>query len=205
MIRGIDITFDPSIRYPGLPEEGSEWKASIRYLDSWGFALNSFSKGALLANKMGLLSTPISEVTGPLGRIAQVANLAISAESISILAQQGVLQADLPSVKEVLGLAGKGVEVSVWLAKIERLGISFRLINSLSSMGLVLAFLYPMLTLLIQLRDEGWNAFSGVECYKTSYKIGMALLAIYLFTTAVTVSTYLEVVMLGTNFALSYL
>jgi hypothetical protein len=207
MLRGVEVTLSSGDNYSNPLQEGSEWNDSLRYLESWGFSLNCASKGALLLSKVSpeSIAGSVGQIARPLGRICQVASLALSIESVSLLAQKGVLGIDLPSVKEIVGVAGKGVEVTVWLAKIDRLGVSFRVLSSLTSVGLAFSLMHPLLTLVIQLRDEGFSAFSRVECYKTSYKLGLALLSIYLFTSAVTLCFYFEAGIMGANFALSYL
>ncbi|MGH2612234.1 MAG: hypothetical protein ACRDFB_04190, partial [Rhabdochlamydiaceae bacterium] len=82
---------------------------------------------------------------------------------------------------------------------------SLRVVNSLSSIGLALALISPVLSLLIQLKEEGWNSMNEGEFYKNSYRLGMTLLSVYIFVVATTLSVYLEAAILGADITLAYL
>ena len=269
MIRSTPITFNSTLKFSDNPigstqEVESEWRCSLRYVESWGRSFSQISKGINLWDKIAKVMTlgpraappNLKQLLGRLDRISNIAGFILlgdaffalnqkgkiglnlfsvkevlslsgdgielftslskvgklasktasvirSVDVLSVLVRKGKLGLNLVSAKKVLNLAEKGIELSTWLAKIEKLGFSLRTISSLFSMGLVLALLSPSLSFLMQLREEGWNAFHEIETYKISYKFGMAFLAIYLFTTATTLSAYLDIVITGTSFALS--
>jgi hypothetical protein len=138
-----------------------------------------------------------------LGRIVQVANFVLSAEAFSILNREGEIGLDLSSIREVLIFSGKGADLVTWLTAIEQLGTSLKVINSLTSVGLGLALLSPTISLIIQLRTEGRDALSGLEFYKTAGRLGMTLLTIYLFSSAMTLSALAEALLAGTDWAIS--
>jgi len=215
MIRTGDFTFNPSIKFSSQPlgvgQSESEWKASLRFLDEAGGVFNKISRGAALVDKVAHLkplrpvAAPIKALMESLGSASQLANIYLSTEAFTVLAQEGKLGLNLQTAKEVLTVTESGIELAQWLGEIQKLGAAFRVIGSLSSMGLGLALLSPTLDLIIHLREEGWRALSGAQCYKTSYQVGLSLLAIYLFMTSVTLSFYLSLLIQSTTFAVSYL
>lgn len=215
MIRTVDFKFDKNIKYTdqplGIEDPESELKASLRFLDKAGSVFYNIGKGAALVDKVSHLK-PLSPIAGAvgqlmegLGRVSQIANIFISTEAFIALTQEGKIGLNLASAKETLIIIEKGVELASWFSEVEKLGSTFRILSNISSISLGIALLSPMLDLLMHLRAEGWNALKGPECYKTSYRLGLSLLAVYLFMSALTMSTYLNIAIQGVDFALSYL
>jgi hypothetical protein len=207
MIRTVDFTPNSSEKYTE-----SRVDSSFRFLEDIGPLFNNISKGgtALVENVSYLkplspAAKRLEEVMEFLVPVSQLAGLYLSVGDVAELGLKGKMGLDLSSTKEILTVAEKGVDLVAWITQIEKVGASLQVVSRISSVGLALALLSPIIDLSILLRQKGRSALSGLECYRTSYKIGLSLLAIYLFVSAVTISTYLSLFLGGVNFALSYL
>ncbi len=213
MIRGVEFTINPSVTYSesasiGSKDKGSEWRHSIHYLDETGPLFKQVSKGCKLVDQISHLA-PLKPIAGPvgmaarrLGQASELANLYTTSESFSDFVQSKKLGLNLETAKEVLTVADMGLDLVSWFSIVEKLGLTVNVTSRLTSMSLGIALLYPMIDLIRHLRSEGLEALEGPKLYKTSYKLGLSLLAIYLYVTAATVSTYLSVAIASINFAM---
>jgi len=201
MIRG-DFTFDPTTKYEQKGD--SEFNRSLKYLKGFG-SLNSnvltackiAKKAIYLSPRFEILSpiaSPISKILGKTGRLIKIAKFILAAQKLNFSSPVG----------EILGVTGKGISMATWLADVLALGLSVRTLSVLESTSLTIGLLCPMIGLISHLREEGTSAFSGVALYKTSYEVGLGLLAVYLYFTAVTLSMQVDLLIMGTGFALSF-
>ncbi len=211
MIRAI---FDPTITYSNKPIEqkgaAPDWKRSLRYLAETRSIYRKISGGCSLVNKishlkpLSPLANGLKTVLRPLGDASKTASLYLTIEKFSTQVYERKIGCDLHSAKEVLGIVDAGIDLATWFAMVGNLGYSLRVISALPSISLATALLSPTLDLIHHLREEGLGAFNEASCYKTSYKLGLALLAIYLFMASVTLSAQLDIVISGVNFALLF-
>lgn len=196
MIRG-DFEFNPTMKYE--QKGNSEFRQSLNYLNSIGLASYNLFQACKIAGKVSYLESmapaigSFGSVIGGVSRVSQVVNFAFSAQKLG----------GSTSVGDIVGIAGKGVAIAAWLSQIEKLGCSVRIVSALNSSYLTIALLSPMIGLVSHLYEEGMGAFCGVECYKTSYKLGVALLAVYLYVMTLTLSTQVNLLLMGANIAIS--
>jgi hypothetical protein len=196
MIRA-NFKFDPTIKYERKGD--SELRRSLNYLNAIGLKSYNLLQSCKIAGKISYLApmapviNPLGKVVGGVSRASQVINFAFSAEALG----------SKMSVSTVVGVAGKGMAIATWLSQIERLGFSVRVASALNSSCLALALLSPTIGLISHLHEEGISAFYGVECYKTSYKVGVALLAVYLYVMTLTLSAQVNLLLMSANIAIS--
>jgi hypothetical protein len=199
MIRVVD--FNPYTSYPGAGiavEPEAEWKSSLRYLESYGSVFYQTILACRIIDKMNHLkelspaTSAIAGALAPLSRAAQVAHFVLSAD--------GHIQKEERDLEGTLNVVAQGVDVATWISEVESLAVSTRIISSLNSVGLGLSFIISMVELITLLRDESLD-YKAVG--KTTVNIGLALLAIYLFMTAVTLSDSLSLLVTGVGVAVS--
>src|SRR3569832_2477083 len=104
MIRGVEFTINPSIKYAeeasiGSKNHRSEWRHSIQYLDDSGSLFKKVSKGCKLVDQIFRstplkpfikpLVSPVATVARRLGQASEIANFYTSAESFFSFVQEG--------------------------------------------------------------------------------------------------------------------
>jgi hypothetical protein len=191
----------------GMPPQEPEWKRSLRYLDYSGWLLGIIKKGCRAAANVPFLA-PLAVVAAPLGAIAGTAKKASFAAGTFFatdeLAARGI-KADLPSAKEALGVAEQGVDLISMVAECRSFGVPLFFMTGLNTVQLAFGLISPIITLMIQLKEKGSEAFEEFKFYKILYKIVLSLLAIYLFVTSISLSLVATVLLAGISFAISYI
>lgn len=211
MLRGIEVTINPNLKYSDSVldsvKDESEWKRSIQYFSDNKSVFKAVEKGCKEINNADFLK-PISSFTAQLRnaasnltQLSRVATVYTTGDSFASFLRKGKLGCNAESVKEVLNVVEQGNQLVYWFSFVEGLPVTVRLMDSLTSVSLVTALLRPTIDLLVHLRQEGMEALQGAKFYKTSYKLGLALIAIYLFMASATLSTCLGWVISGVDFA----
>lgn len=214
MIRGVEFRINPAKMCGeeasiGSKSQGSEWRHSIHYLDKSGSLFKAVSKLCKLVDQISRFA-PLKPIAGSIGMVArrlgqasELANIYTTTESFSEFVQSKKVGLNLETAKEVLTIADMGLDLVYWFSVVDKLGITVRAASKLTSMSLGLAILSPTIDLIRLLKSEGLEALEGPKLYKSSYKLGLSLLSIYVFMTAATLSTYLSVAIASIDFAMA--
>lgn len=211
MLRGIEITINPNIKYSDSildsKKEESEWKRSIHYFSDNKSLFKAIEKGCKKINNSDFLK-PLSSVSAQfrdaaskLTQLSRVASVYTTGDNLASFLRKGKLGCNVESAKEALNVVELGNQLVYWFSFVEGLSVTVRLMDTLTSVSLVTALLRPTIDLLVHLRQEGLEALQGVKFYKTSYKLGLALISIYLFMASATLSTCLGTVISGIDYA----
>ncbi len=200
MIRAVD--FDPSITYSATTLGQSpdpQWKQSLHEIDGYGLAVFRTGLALKAIRQIEYLKgfepmvTGLEALLSPIGRITQIANLSLSSEQY-VLGEH--------SIQGGAEVAQKWVTFASWVATFERFAVSTHVITLLSSLGLSISFSISMMDLIASLTKA--EADYG-KIAKHSYKVGVSLLAVYLFMTSIALSASLTALIAGGNFAISYI
>lgn len=215
MIRSCDVLgFDPTITYSkariGGASSEAEWKRSWDYVVRLGPLCKKIAAACSLVNKIAYLecskplTATIKTALKPVAVVCKIESIYKGIAKHAAWIQKRDLHCDLHSTKKVLGVVDTAVELATWAAMVDRLRRVMRVAAALPSISLTIALLSPALDLVIHLRKEGWGALSQASCHKNAYKVGLALLSIYLFMASVTLSAQLDLILSGVNFALLF-